>query len=244
MEKKYKLIKSDIRGLYRIKALRDFGDVKKWDIGGYVKSENNLSHVGDCWVYDNAIVHDNSRVYHNAKIYDNAKIFDDVRILDNAIVGENAQIHNNVHVFDSAIVGGHALIHNNVRIHKNVRIYDDAEIYHDAVISDYAVIRGKAIIYGTSEIRGNSYITGDTQIKQGGHLGYIDEKFKNILYIKCQNRLITVYKDLNNIIKCNIGCQHRMTVEDLLKRIEEDGGMNEHREEYVRIMKNAHLLLG
>lgn len=29
MEKKYKLIKSDIRGLYRVKALMDFGDVKK-----------------------------------------------------------------------------------------------------------------------------------------------------------------------------------------------------------------------
>jgi hypothetical protein len=50
MKKKYELIKSDIPGLYRIKAVRDFSDVKKGDIGGYVESEDNLSHEGDCWV--------------------------------------------------------------------------------------------------------------------------------------------------------------------------------------------------
>ncbi|MGV3152709.1 hypothetical protein [Sarcina ventriculi] len=44
MDKKYKLIKSDIKGLYRVKAVRDFGDVKKGDIGGYVENPNNLSH--------------------------------------------------------------------------------------------------------------------------------------------------------------------------------------------------------
>ena len=35
-----------------------------------------------------------------------------------------------------------------------------------------------------------------------------------------------------------------MTLEGLLKRIEKDGGMTKDREEYVRIMENAHLLLG
>ncbi len=35
-----------------------------------------------------------------------------------------------------------------------------------------------------------------------------------------------------------------MTLEDLLKKIEEDGGMTKDSEEYVRIMENAHLLLG
>ena len=43
MEKKYELIPSDREGLYRVKALRDFNDVKKGDIGGYIQSERNLS---------------------------------------------------------------------------------------------------------------------------------------------------------------------------------------------------------
>lgn len=46
--KKYKLGKLEYvdktRWLYRIIALKNFADVKKGDIGGFIKSENNLSH--------------------------------------------------------------------------------------------------------------------------------------------------------------------------------------------------------
>lgn len=54
--KKYELLTNDTinlagRTLYRIKALRDFGNVKKGDLGGYVEKEENLSHNGSAWVY-------------------------------------------------------------------------------------------------------------------------------------------------------------------------------------------------
>ena len=69
MEKKYKLTEETIKvydkTLYRIEALRDFGDVKKGDKGGFLEKEDNLSQSGDCWVYGNA------RVYNNAVVYDN-----------------------------------------------------------------------------------------------------------------------------------------------------------------------------
>ena len=214
MDKKYKLIKSDIKGLYRVKAVRDFGNVKKGDIGGYVQSEDNLSHEGYCWVHGNAIIHDNARIYGNAQIS------------DCAVIDGNARIYGNAQISDCAVIDG------------NVRIYGDSEIW------DYAIIRDNALIYGDSVISGNAFIDGDAEIKTGRHIGYIEEKFKNVLYIQCKASLITVYTDINNIIKCNIGYQKRMTLTDLINRIKEDGGMNEHREEYVRIMKNAHLLLG
>ena len=37
--------------LYRIKALKNFGDVKAGDIGGCVQSEYKLYHFGNCWIY-------------------------------------------------------------------------------------------------------------------------------------------------------------------------------------------------
>ncbi|ADR52491.1 hypothetical protein CKC_03710 [Candidatus Liberibacter solanacearum CLso-ZC1] len=44
--------------LHRIKALRDINNVgfnvKKGDLGGWVRSEFNLSHDGDCWIGENA----------------------------------------------------------------------------------------------------------------------------------------------------------------------------------------------
>ena len=208
MDKKYELIESDIKGLYRVKALKDFGYVKKGDIGGYVENPNNLSHEGYCWVYDNA------RIYGNSEIS------------GCAVIDGNAQIHGNSRILGCAVIDGNAQIHG------------DCEIW------DYAIIRDNALIYGDSVISGNAFIGGDTEIKTGRHIGYIEEKFKNVLYIQCKASLITVYTDMNNVIKCNIGCQKRITLEGLLKRIEEDGGMNEHEEEYVRIMENAHLLLG
>ena len=214
MDKKYKLIKSDIKGLYRVKALKDFGYVKKGDIGGYVENPNNLSHEGNCWVYN------------NAKIYDNARIQGNAEIWDYAVIQGNARIYGNSKIWDCAVIDG------------NARIYGDSEVW------GYAIIRDNALIYGDSVISGNAFIGGYTEIKTGHNIGYIDEKFKNVLYIQCKASLITVYTDINNVIKCNIGCQKRITLEGLLKRIEEDGGMTKDREEYVRIMQNAHLLLG
>lgn len=89
--KKYKLIKDNVNhfcslGYYRIEAIKDFNDVKKGDIGGYVENEDNLSQYGDCWIYDNA------RVYGNAKVCDNAKIYGRAKIHGNAIICNNAII--------------------------------------------------------------------------------------------------------------------------------------------------------
>lgn len=92
--KKYELLKDDTKEvsghtLYRIKALRDFGNVEKGDLGGYIESENNLSHYGNAWVFDNAQVYgdarvyDNARVYGNALVYGNAEIFGDARVKSN-----------------------------------------------------------------------------------------------------------------------------------------------------------------
>ena len=61
--------------LYRIKALRDFGNVKKGDLGGFVEKEDNLSHDGNCWIYNNACQYGNSRRTDNAKSFHNVKSF-------------------------------------------------------------------------------------------------------------------------------------------------------------------------
>lgn len=39
---------------YRIQALRSFGNVKEGVIGGYVSSEKNLSHDGNCRIAPNS----------------------------------------------------------------------------------------------------------------------------------------------------------------------------------------------
>ena len=68
MEKKYKLTDIEIKEkflkkpLYQIEALKDFGNVKKGEKGGWVEKEGNLSQNGDAWVYGDAWVCGNTRV--------------------------------------------------------------------------------------------------------------------------------------------------------------------------------------
>lgn len=79
-QKKYELVQDDTiqldgKTLYRIRAIRDFGKVKKGDLGGYVEGEHNLSHEDECWVYDNAKVHGNARLNGNASVYEEAEVY-------------------------------------------------------------------------------------------------------------------------------------------------------------------------
>lgn len=114
MEKKFKLasIKTNFIGhtLYRIEALKSFGDVKKGDVGGFVEIEGNLSQHGTSWIYDNAKVTGDAVVCGNAKVYDNAKIFNQALVRGNVVVfgtvkiGGNADLHGYEQVKGDAVI--------------------------------------------------------------------------------------------------------------------------------------------
>ena len=93
MEKKYKLTEESIiyfgRTLYRIEALKDFGNVKKGDLGGWIESEDNLSQEGNCWIHDNVKVCNHARVYDNAIIGGNVLITNSAKIHDTAFIGHS-----------------------------------------------------------------------------------------------------------------------------------------------------------
>jgi len=75
MLKKYELTEQHPdTGLWRIKALRDFGNVAKGDIGGWIEGEKNLSHEGDAWVYGKAEVFGDARVYGDAEVSGDARV--------------------------------------------------------------------------------------------------------------------------------------------------------------------------
>jgi len=67
---KYKLLEHESlvvndTTLYRIIAIRSFGDITKGDKGGFIEKESNLSHNDNAWVYDNARVSGNAWVFGN-----------------------------------------------------------------------------------------------------------------------------------------------------------------------------------
>lgn len=101
MEKKYKLTDETIevegKALYRIEALKDFCEIKKGDKGGFIESEDNLSHEGNAWVYDDARVYGNACVYDDARVCGNARVYGTARVTDDACVCGTAQIKTTDH---------------------------------------------------------------------------------------------------------------------------------------------------
>lgn len=90
---KYEILKDEFteldgRKLYKIRALKDFRNVKKGTVGGYIESEQNLSQEGDAWVYGNARVSGDARVYGDAwvsgdaRVYGNAQVYGDAWVLN------------------------------------------------------------------------------------------------------------------------------------------------------------------
>ena len=86
--KKYELTDEtiDVSGttLHRIKALKDFGNVKKGELGGYVESERNLSQEGNCWVCGNAKVCGDAKVCGNAWVFGNAEVYGNAKVCGDA----------------------------------------------------------------------------------------------------------------------------------------------------------------
>ena len=80
------------KGLYRIKALKDFSDVNKGDLGGWVESTYNLSQEGNCWIYDEACVFDKARIFGAARVYDKALIRDEAWVYGTARIFGKARI--------------------------------------------------------------------------------------------------------------------------------------------------------
>lgn len=139
--------------MYRIRAVRDFGDVKTGDLGGWVNSEENLSHDGLCWLYDEATALDHSRVLGNAQMQNHSLITDYATVCDNALIQDYTEISFRSRVFGNTIlqrsssvsgyaqVGGDVLL-SNVHVTQNATIigYDEIGIIGDILIGDYAYI--------------------------------------------------------------------------------------------------------
>jgi carbonic anhydrase/acetyltransferase-like protein (isoleucine patch superfamily) len=122
---KYILIKEYDSVYYRPKALKDFSDVSKGNIGGYIDGGYyNLSQEGNCWVYNNAIISNYAQVYDNARISEDAVVRGNARVYGNATVYGYAIIDGVAQIFENAQVSGDAIIAGNTKVSENTCISD------------------------------------------------------------------------------------------------------------------------
>lgn len=96
--------------LYRIQALRSFGDVKEGEKGGWIAGSWNLAQEGDAWVAEDACVFERAYVSGDARISGDALLFGQAQLTQNAYVTEQAWISGDATVSGDACVFGKARV--------------------------------------------------------------------------------------------------------------------------------------
>ena len=222
MGKKYKLTDETINlngvTLYRIEALKYFGEIKKGDKGGFIESENNLAHEGDAWVSDNAHVYGNACVFDNSQVYGNAFVSGYAQVYGDAFVYGNAWLYDNTRVCGYA------------RVADNARVYGDANVCDDSSVFGSACVYDNAHVYGDALVRGYACVCGDAEISNKSD------------YIVFQNwwssgRYFTWTRS-NNM--WSVGCFYG-TGEELIKKAYKDSELSGR--EYERVVRYVESIL-
>ena len=205
------------RTLHRIRALRNFNDVKAGDIGGFVESEWNLSQEGNCWIYDDAICMDSASVYDNAKMYNRSCMYNYSRMYDNSEMYDNSRMYNNSKMFDNSEMYGNSIMFDNSRMYNNSKMFDNSSLH------------------GNAKASGNAILKDDDSL-----CGKINKPFKKIFQYMCEKRFLTAILTEENEILYSIGCQIGITKEEFIDRIynyccEKGNGLVEypHKQEYL-----------
>jgi len=223
MEKKYELIPSDKEGLYRIKALKDFANVKVGDIGGYVSGEHNLSHDNDCWIYNNAIVSGNAQVCNNVNVFGCAKIY------DSAIVSDDAKVYGSAIVYGDALVFGEARVSGNAQICGFAQIYGETIVSGNAQICGFAQIYGETIVYGDAQVSGSAIVSGYACIYSGNIQSTYD--YMLIGPIGSRAAYTTFFKDADKIM-VSCGC-FKGTIQEFEVKVKETHQNNKFAQQYL-----------
>ncbi len=213
------------RKLYQIKALKDFGDVKAGDLGGYIEKEENLSQDGIAWVFGNAYVYGNARVYDDAYVYGNTLISGNAQVFGNAYVYDNAQVFGNACVFGDAKVFGNACVYDNAEVFDNAQVFGDAKVFGNTCVFDYACVYGNACVYDTT------WIHCDAQISSNAD--YIC--FKGF---GSKNRNTTMFRTKNGDVYVSCGC-FTGSLRAFTDKVKETHGNTKYAKEYLACIKVA-----
>lgn len=216
-DKKYELVPETItefycRPMYRIRALKDFSDVKKGDLGGYVESEYNLSQTGNCWIYDDSIVGLGARIIDNAIVKECSSVIKHSEISDSAIIEKGSRIDESSMVCDQS------------RVIKSI-VTNRSSVIYNSTIHEKSLIEQSSCICG-------AVVGPNTHVKNGAVIRfYIASSEDYVVYSSpfyyCRSLTASTKAD---IWSCD---PHADTAEKLREFLIEDEVLKED-DEYLR----------
>jgi carbonic anhydrase/acetyltransferase-like protein (isoleucine patch superfamily) len=250
-DKKYELTDETLEHnghtLHRIRAIRDFGSVKSGQLGGFVESEYNLGHFGNCWIRGNAKVYDSGRVREDAYVQLSAEVFEGATVTGEACVDFDARVYGKAVVTDHARISGHAKVYGDAYVSDHALVSDYAEVFGNASLFTTVYVYEHATVCGTARIYRNAKVCGHATITDGDIHGHAkidgDAVISNTSdYIVFKNwwssgRYFTWTRSNN---KWTVGCFYG-TGEELIKKAKEDSP--EKGREYERVVRYVESIL-
>ena len=149
--------------LYQIRALKDFGNIKAGQLGGFVSGYHNLSQNGLSWCYPECFC------YINAKIMGDAQAFGGW-VWNKAILKEESTCKDSCFIYDSAECFGQSIIMGEACCSGFSKIFDHAIIKDRGAISSNAWAHGKSEISQYARAGGTAELTGTFKLKGNGFL--------------------------------------------------------------------------
>lgn len=145
--------------LFQIEATKDFNNIKAGDIGGWIESDKNLSHTGNCWIDKNTHVYGDVNISGDIYIENstingsqiNLKTVESMyptklhHIINSNISGNDITISNS-NIIASQIIGNHIDISNCGISHKLIEHHPmgppvKMKLAHINISEDYGNIR-------------------------------------------------------------------------------------------------------
>lgn len=166
----------------QIRAVRSFGSIKKGEIGGWIGMEYNLSHDGNAWVKDNAVVVDDSVVCGNALVSGNALIVEGSEISGNAVVCGDAMV-TAAKISGNARVCGYAEIDPGAEVTDNAVVCGDVRIEFDTCIYGNAKVCGYGRIPAYTGVGDNIIVDKASDFDAGSGNETVDKLNRDILNI-------------------------------------------------------------
>lgn len=127
--------------LKRIVALRNFGQVTKGDIGGWIEKRENLSQSDTCWIFDEACVYGDAKVDYKAEVSMNAEVSGFAEVSGKARISGNAKITDYAKVFGATSISGDTVISGNAVIRDYASVQEN--VNGDTIVGGYTVMPPK-----------------------------------------------------------------------------------------------------
>ena len=206
MDKKYEFTDEtkeiDGRILHRIVATKEFyrgnriSIVRKGDLGGFIESEDNLSHDGGSWVMNNSCVYERAHIVGNALVGGEC-----AHVHGNSLVSEHAYVYGYANIHGYVNISGNATVHGYgcVIICGNAHIGGNVNIHGDVNISGNATVNGNAHVHEYANICGNAHICENADISS-------DDDYAVVLGFGSENRTTTFFLSASKKILVSCGC--------------------------------------